>query len=241
VDYLDREALKEGVTSRRLKQIKRYLEEVRNLDLKELDNRSNLEAVQSEYISSGTDWNAIVEGREYTFCFMFIELDGSAEMEKRYGRKNLSTALSSFKRFIEYSVRLFNGKIWIWSATGGIVLFPFDLRRSNAVKCGFRIMLTKNLYDVEESVFPDFISFRMALHIGNTVYRVLNTGHIISDTLNYIHHLGQQYAKPGNFYLTEEVLLISHTEFLRFFTADGKFEGRKIYRMRLPIYTAPTK
>ena len=178
----------------------------------------------------------MVEGREYTFCFMYIELDESVEMERKYGRKTLSKALASFKRFIENAVRPFNGRIWMWTGMGGIILFPFDLRSSDALKCGFRIMLIKSLYDVEESVFPNFLSFRLALHIGNTVYRRGDTGNIISDSLNYIFHLGQQFAEPGNFYITEEMLLISHPAFVEYFYEQGEYEGRKIFRMRIPVH-----
>jgi hypothetical protein len=96
-------------------------------------------------------------------------------------------------------------------------------------------MLLKHLYDVEESVFPNFISFRLALSIGNLVYTEVGTGHVISDSLNHIYHLGQQFAKPGSFFITEEVLLISHTAFLDFFVGAGDFEGKKIFSMRLPV------
>jgi len=235
VDYVDKNTLREGITLKRLNQVTRYLSEVRNLDLDEV-NRAGAVQPSQHYISSGRDWKNIVDGREYTFCFMYIELDDSVEMERKYGRKTLSSALSSFRRFIESAIRPFNGRVWIWSGIGGIILFPFDLRSSDALKCGFRIMLIKTLYDVEESVFPNFLSFRTALHIGNTIYQKEDTGNIISDSLNYIFHLGQQFAEKGNFYITEEVLLISHSAFLEYFVDEGEYEGRKIFRMRAPIH-----
>ena len=61
-----------------------------------------------------------------------------------------------------------------------------------------------------------------------------NTGNIISDSLNFIFHLGQQYAKPGQFYVSESVLQLGREEIKGFFSDSGIFEGRTIYQMVLP-------
>jgi hypothetical protein len=159
---------------------------------------------------------------------MFVELDGAVEMVRMDGRDTLAQALGSFRKFVESLVGSFNGRIWIWSGFGGVILFPFNLKKSDALKCGFRLKLVKHLYDIEESVFPNFISFRLALSIGNLVYTEVGTGHVISDSLNHIYHLGQQFAEPGNFYITEEVLQISHTAFLNFFVEAGEFDGKRL-------------
>ena len=234
VDYLGKAAIKEGISAKRIKKVRQYLERNRGDDLEQFETKPD---AAQPFGESGEDWDKIVVGKEYTFCMMFIELDGAAEMEKKYGRKNLDIALSSFKQYIDISVKPFNGRIWIWSSFGGLVLFPLVPKKSDPVKCGFRIMLFKHLYDIEESVFPNFISLRIAVHIGRTVYTKINTGQIISDTLNSVFHLGQQHAKPGKFYMTEDVLRIRHPAFADYFVEDGTFEGRKIYRMRLALHS----
>jgi hypothetical protein len=234
-DYVDKATLREGITVQRLNQVFKYLLETGRAYTKTAEERTR-EEIRSRYISSGNSWSDVVPGREYTFCLMFVELDGAVEMEKMYGRDTLARALGSFRSYIESLVGSFNGRIWIWSGFGGVVLFPFNLTRSDSLKCGLCLVLFKHLYDIEESIFPNFISFRLALSIGNILYTEVGTGHVISDSLNYIYHLGQQFAEPGRFYITEEVLLISHTAFMEFFLESGEFEGRKIYRMRLPIH-----
>ena len=235
VDYVDKTSIKKGIDLQRLKQIIGYLSDTGRV-LAQTGEEKSREAIKSKYISSGHDWKDIAPGREYTFCLMFVELDGAVEMERMYGRDTLAKALGSFRKYVESLVGSFNGRIWIWSGFGGVILFPFNLEKSDALKCGFRLMLVKHLYDVEESVFPNFISFRLALSIGNLLYTEVGTGHVISDSLNHIYHLGQQFAEPGNFYISEEVLLISHTAFLRFFVEAGDFDGKKIFTMRLPIH-----
>jgi hypothetical protein len=238
VDYVDKATIKNGVDLKRVKRVLAYISSTQRAQPQSAEERreeKRREVFRAAYISSGNDWKEIQSGREYTFCLMYVELDGAVEMERMYGRDTLAQALASFRKYVESLVGSYNGRIWIWSGFGGVILFPFNLKQSDALKCGFRLILHKHLYDVEESVFPNFISFRLALSIGNLVYTEVGTGHVISDSLNSIYHLGQQFAKPGNFYITEEALLISHAAFLEFFVDAGEFEGKKIFIMRRPV------
>lgn len=236
VDYLGPQEVDEGLTNSRLGQVMQYLERMIPERIKELLQKGADDSYD-EY-GSANSWDDIVPGQEYPFYFMFIELDGKEEMEQMYDRRNLETALASFKKNIENTVTPFNGRLWIWSRFGGIVLFPLDPDSADPLQCGFRLMLFKHLYDVEGSMFPNIISFRTALHIGSTVYQEGNTGQIISDTLNSVFHLGQQYTKEGNFYITEDVRRMSADTLQDYLEEVGTFEGRNILRMRVPVFNA---
>ena len=123
----------------------------------------------------------------------------------------------------------------MWLQYGGIALFPFNGRECESVYCGFRIMLYKLMHDVEESLFPNFISFRIALLLGNITYQDNDTGNVISDSINTIFHLGRKHAEKGNFYITEEILQFTPKSLLKFFTPIGNFEDISLYKMRRPI------
>lgn len=235
VDYLNRRSLESGVGMSRLTRVLGYAQSVHPKVLTEA--AASTEATRrAPYILSGSDWSSVVPGGEYTFSMMYIELDGKDQMEKRYGAQNLSAALASFRAYIEGFIRRFGGRLWMWSSFGGIVLFPFDAKSCPALACGFRLMLFKHLYDIEGSHFPHFLSFRIVLQIGNTPYTEQDTGHIVSDSLNSIFHLGQQFVQPGNFCVTEEAMQFGHSALRDFFVAAGTFEGRKILRMRRPVH-----
>ncbi len=235
VDYLDRQSLASGAGMRRLKTVLDYAQGVHPTVLAAAVLSTEARR-RAPYILSGSDWSAVVPGGEYTFSMMFVELDNKDQMQKRYGPQNLSAALSSFRTYVDGFVRKFGGRLWMWFSFGGIVLFPFDAKTCPALTCGFRLMLFKHLYDIEGSHFPNFLSFRVVLHIGNTPYTEQNTGHIVSDSLNTIFHLGQQFTRPGNFCVTEEVLQFGHSALREFFIPAGTFEGRQILRMRRPVH-----
>lgn len=235
VDYLDRRTLDGGIGMGRLNPILAFIQGI-NPAVLEKAAESTQEQRRAPYKPSGYDWASVVPGKEYTFAMMFVELDGKDRMEKSYGAKNLSIALASFRRYLEGFVRQFGGKVWMWSSFGGIVLFPFDAKSCPALNCAFRLMLFRHLYDIEGSHFPNFLSFRLVLHIGNTPYTENDTGHIVSDSLNSIFHLGQQFVQPGDFCITEEVLQFGHPALRDYFLPAGAFEGRNVLRMRLPIH-----
>lgn len=235
VDYLDGSALQGGLTAPRLKRIRGYLEGV-NPRMLRPPNDPGSKANAGPYVESGSDWAGLIHGREYTFCHVFIELDGKELMQKKYGVENLSTALGSFRSYVEGFVKPYLGKVWFWARFGGIVLFPFDGTTNQALSCVFRLMLFKHFYDIESSLFPNFLSFRVAMHLGNLVWLEADPGNLVSDSLNTVFHLGQQFAKPGNAYATRQVLERGPRVLRAFFTDPQTFEGRRILRMRLPLH-----
>lgn len=231
-DYAGRTVLAEGITLKRLNRVFLYL---RRSGRQARTPGPEAITVRAAELESNLSWESIVPGREYFFYFMFVELDGKEEMVKSYGRDNLDIALSSFRDFIDRSIALFGGRIWIWSRFGGIVLFPFHRGRRSPIEAAYRLVLFKHLYDIEQSLFPHFISFRIAMHMGRSIYDGKNTGRIVSEPLNSVFHLGQQFASPGNTYVTEDVLPFIPTMFKSYFLDAGVFEGRKIFRMRRPL------
>ncbi len=234
VDYISKKQLKNDFGEKRFKRVFQYLEQFR------IDYREEIEIQKTftkdiSHITTEKGWQEIVPGSEYTFSIMFIELDGKYDMEKIFGKKNLNVALSVFRKYLERNISYFGGRIWIWFQFGGIALFPFNGRECESVYCGFRIMLYKLMHDVEESLFPNFISFRIALLLGNVTYQENDTGNVISDSINTIFHLGKKHAEKGHFYVTEDILQFAPKPLLDFFTPAGDFEGIPIFRMRRPV------
>jgi len=231
VDYVDGAGWKARLPRRRLNRATAYAR-----TLKRYPEEAQREAPAARpFRPSGADWSRIQEGEEYTFSLLFIELDGGDDLELRFGAANLAEALASFRAYVERSVAPFGGRTWIWSRFGGLVLFPFDGKREQAAPCGLSMTLYKYLYDIEESRFPHFVSWRMAAHLGEVAWRRSSTGTLVSDTLNSVFHLGQQLVPAGSFLITDGVRELAATALRNFFVPAGQFEGRGIWRMRRPL------
>ncbi|MBN2737856.1 MAG: adenylate/guanylate cyclase domain-containing protein [Spirochaetales bacterium] len=235
VDYIGKDNGVNDFSKRRFIDVENYLENYR-CDYFLADEEDELEPGAYKIAEKG--WATIRSDEEYTFYIMYVELDDKKEMEKSFAKSNLKLAIDSFKRFVEQNVARFEGKLWIWQGFGGVVLFPFNGHDCPAALSGFRMAIYKHLHDVEESLFPHFISYRMAIHLGNVLYQEENTGNVIADTINSVFHLGSKYAEPGEFYMTDDTYRFIHPKIKPYFKASGEFEGRNIWRMRRPIIGA---
>jgi class 3 adenylate cyclase len=232
VDYLGKKLAQEGLSAKRLEAVAEYARST----VPEGPSIAPAEDDSGPGPADGRDgWRAIVPGREHTFAFLYFEVDDAEELKKRYEQENLPSALESFRGFIEKVVSQHDGRMWILSRFGGLALFPISESECAAVRCGLKVILSSVFYDVEKSRLPGRLSFRMALSVGSTVYHEINTGGIISDGINSIFHLGQKFARPGQFLLTSEAAELVPQKLRSRLVQAGSFEGRRIFRMLQPV------
>ena len=124
----------------------------------------------------------------------------------------------------------------MWNDFEGLILFPFNGGKCNAILTCFRLMLSQKIYSVENPHFRNMLSIRIAIHIGNTIYRKAgDTGMIVSDSINTIFNMGRKFGDPGNFYLSKQVLRFTHEGLKGCFIPAGNYKGMKIVRMKLPV------
>jgi hypothetical protein len=226
-DYMGKELFKGEIPLKRIRTIESYN------DVLCADKEENVKV--SHYKLSGKNWNGIKAGQEYTFCMMFIELDNQKELKKSMGASHIEQTVASFRNYLEKHLSPLHGQIWMWMDFGGLILFPFDEEKCDAILASFRMILNRHIICIEEIAINSTLSFRMALHLGNTIYRKKgDTGNVISDSINSIFHLGRKFTPPGNFYLTREIFEYAPPGLKKMFLDAGEYEGREILRMRLP-------
>jgi hypothetical protein len=229
-DYIGKGIFREGVTTHRIKKALQY-----NPLGEDVEPGTQNQSAPQAFIPSGRDWSCIRSGQEYTFCLMYVEFDHHEEMRRNLGSDRMASVLDSFKVFIEKFVSIINGRIWIWNKFNGLILFPFDGERCEAILTCFRLILYRKMICVEHLNFDTFFSYHLALHLGNIVYRRKgSTGTLVSNSINTIFHIGSKFAQPGNFYLTKEVLMLAPDKFKEYFLPAGTYEDLEIARMRLP-------
>jgi class 3 adenylate cyclase len=227
-DYIGKLLPKAQLTDKRLQKVITFGIETLSRGIEE-----ERKEAEPEYILSGNDWKNIKSGTEYTFTILFIELDNMSAMKKIVGVEHLNTLVTRFQDYISSVTAQINGRIWMSRDDGWLALFPFDGKSCNAVLACFRLMLDRAIISAEDIAFNTPLSYHIALHIGNTVYRKRgDTGNIVSESINSIFHLGQKYAEPGNFYVTQDVFPFIPQGLIEYFVPAGIYEGRRIMRMR---------
>jgi class 3 adenylate cyclase len=200
----------------------------------DMESGDRVEAAPPAAPGPADGWADVRPGREHVFAFLLVEVDDAEELKKRHEPENLAAAMETFREFVFRIASQHAGRLWMWSRFGGLILFPLTADACQAALCGVRILLSSIFYDVEESLLPGRISFRMALSRGATVYHESDTGRIVSDAINSIFHLGRRFARDGQFLLTAESLDLVPPSLRALCQPAGTFEGRRILRMLRP-------
>lgn len=181
-------------------------------------------------------WKSVVPGREYTFCFMYIELLPSREWSRKSGASHQEQMQTAFHDLVESRVSPYQGRIWMWNEWGGLVLFPFDGKRSEVIVLALRLLLNRVLLSIEGGPFQTLIDYKIALHIGSTPFQERGkTGKIVSDDVNFSFHLGVKYAEPNRLYLTSQVYEVIGNDLKTLLEPDGDFEDKSIYILDSPF------
>jgi hypothetical protein len=223
-DYIGAAQMKKGLQKNRIERILKF----KNYDLPDEKKK----ALKKNYILSGSDWKNVREGQEYTFCFLFIELDNKSGL-KAAGPEQFTRLTTAFRQYVEEKVTPYMGRLWMWMDYGGLVIFPFDGGASGAVEAALRLMINRVLMSAELIHLDIALSYRVAMHIGNSEYKGKGeTGTIIADSINSVFHLGQKFAEPGRFYVTDEMFLLMPSGMMNYFVPAGEYEGRNILRMK---------
>ena len=186
---------------------------------------------------SGHNWDNIKVGNEYTFCMLHIEIDILQEWASKSGKAHIEEVMEFFYSHIDKIITPINGRMWMKTDFGGLVLFPYDGSCTSIIIECIKLVMNRIIFSAEEYTYSTILSYRMSLDIGNTKYLTSgNTGNIISDSVNFIFHFGKQYALPGNFYLTGRVHEDIPPGLMDKFSPSERFEDRSIYRMKLPVF-----
>lgn len=226
-DYINDKTYKDGLTLKRIKSILSF-KEIKEEELP-LVNKSN---GHKDIIISGKDWKDVKNGKEYTFCFMYIQFDNYKELKTECGSAYANKMLTSFQDYLAKIIAPLHGKLWMWMESTGLIIFPFDGKNCPSILSCFKLILNRRLISVEQE-FKLLLSYRIALHIGNTIYKSRgNTGTIVSESINSIFHLGQKFTKTGRFVLTEEVAQYIPKQIEKYFKPAGEFENRNIIQMK---------
>jgi len=234
VDYLGKKLFQRGFQTKRLKEIEDFLgTSIGSAAATKPGTCPDPLSFPQECIIPGGEWKHVEQGKNYLFCMLFAELDSTSEWKRSSGQDHLKAVKDKFQGFIRKNFEQINGRIWMWNEFGGLVLFPYNGSSFPMVLAACKLMMNRAIASCEDFPFGTPISYRLGIHIGETVYKERgNTGTIVSDAINFIFHLGTKYAVPGNLYITRQVYETTHPGLKELFLEEGEFEGKKIFRMR---------
>lgn len=171
------------------------------------------------------DWGALKNGRNYDVTVASMDIVGSSELVKRFGRLMMEKFYSFFWTSLRERLAFYNGRIWSWAGDGGILAFAFKKHQIRAVQFALEMQRTMPLLNSHSrNPIEEDVSVRIGMHCGKVAF-MTDTGKIISEVINLAAHLEKKGTRPGGVSITEAVSLPLPKKLQAFFSPEGDFEG----------------
>ncbi|MEE8440791.1 MAG: hypothetical protein V3S41_03650 [Spirochaetia bacterium] len=226
-DYVDGRLLREGLTTVRFGRVVEFA------TMGATEPESTRIPVPVNFYPSGSDWEEVEPGQEYTFQMLYVGLDHMREMRRKSSEELVRTLQRTLQGILTRAFAGVGGKIWVWKEDDGVLLCPFDGERVTMLIPAVRLILNRVLINIEQFSVTTPISWRMGLHIGNTQYEASgNTSAIVSEDLNLTFHLGQRAVKPGQLAVTGSAFALTSDKVSRWFVRGPEFESMPLHLLR---------
>jgi hypothetical protein len=226
-DYISGSVFEAPFSPIRLKIVNRYIL------ARETQPEPVMEIFDEKVELSGSNWTAVETGRNYTFGMLFAEVDDYSQWKVKLGSEQYEHFMRSFYTILNNVVEPLMGRFWMWSDTGGIVLFPFDGKNLGIIKEAFRLFMNRQIISTENPDFDIGMTYHLVIHVGETIYEDRGfTSELISDSVNSIFHIGNNFAKRDSLYITEKAEKFIPLRLREFFMDKGMYEGQHIKKMK---------
>lgn len=128
--------------------------------------------VRDQSVRTTLDWGFMVEGQEYTLTFASLDLVGSSALAKRLSAHVLEQTLLAFREYVRGYVEIWNGRLWMWSGDGGLLVFQGDDAQNRCVMAMVACLLNLPVFLLRKSRLPDKVTLQMriGIHDGEAVY-----------------------------------------------------------------------
>ena len=180
-------------------------------------------------------WKSIRAGATESFLFMFITLSGKSNLHSIVGDETFKAIKTRMREVLKNGFREADALLWMETEDSYLFLVPPRIVNGRAaVEAALKIILGSRLIGIEKLGLTIPLEFTMALHYGKTIFQTPGkTGMVISDSINYIFHLGTKKAETGRLTISDDVSEESIPEGLQdFFSPAGIFEGISIRHSR---------
>ena len=180
-------------------------------------------------------WKSIRPGTNEAFFFLFITLSKKINLRALFGDAAFDLIKKRLRDLFQQSLREADALLWMETENNSLFLVP--PRAANcraAIEAALKLIMNSRLIGLEKLNLPIPLEFTIALHYGKTTFQAPGkTGAVISESVNYIFHLGSKKAELGRLTMTEAVPEEAVPDGLKdLFQNAGVFEGIPVSHSR---------
>ena len=171
-------------------------------------------------------WKSVRSGTTSTFFFLFVSVSGKAH--SMFADKSFTAARNRLRDVLQQALYEADGLLWMETETNSLFLVPARAANGRAaVEAGLKLALNSRVIGIEKLDLNVPLEFTVALHYGKTAFHAPGkTGGVISESVNYIFHLGTKKGEAGRLTVSGDVPEEAIPEGLMdLFSNAGVFEG----------------
>ena len=175
------------------------------------------------------NWGILRDGKTYDITVMSLDIVENSKLVKKYGTKTMEKVYFRLRSFVEQKVLDYDGRIWNFAGDGGLIAFTSKDHVTRSVLCSLDIRAALFVFNINPDIpIKENILLRLALDTGKLKFS-FDTGHIVSDVINYAAHLEKLGTLPGEIAISENVQKVLPTKISKVFSDKNIFENMNCY------------
>jgi class 3 adenylate cyclase len=168
------------------------------------DNENKI-FVENPAMRRTKNWGALIEGKEYHFAFLRIDIAENSKLVRKYPEKLINEAYSDVREIVETSIDKRNGRIWNWEGDGGLVAFYFSNKDLQAALSGIEIINKLFIYNLSHCRLDEPLKVRIAVHSGLCRYTEDLEAQMKDDVIKLTVQIESQLTKPNSMTISNTV------------------------------------
>ena len=184
---------------------------------------------RSEDKAELVNWGSLRDGRTYEITALSIDVVGNSKLVKKYGMKKMEGFYYQLWRFLKNKLADYDGRLWSWAGDGGICAFTSKDHVNRAVLFAIELQCNLPIFNMSpDKPITENIQLRIGIDSGKFKF-YMDTGQIVSDTVNYAAHLEKKGTEAGQIGISDVVMKQLNSGISSIFIEAGEFEQRMSY------------
>ena len=152
-------------------------------------------------------WNSIGTDAPESFFFLFASVSEKSNLHTKIGESNFIAARNRFRDTVQQNLREADALLWMEADDNCLFLIPPRAANGKAaVEAALKLQMNSRLITCEKIGLSFPVDFTFAMHFGKTIFRSPGkTGSVISESVNYIFHLGARKAETGRLTISADI------------------------------------
>ncbi len=154
--------------------------------------------IEDSRVRKSRNWGVMKTGRDYTVCFLRVDIVGNTRLVKENTREEVQSAYGFLRSTVQSSTERRNGRVWLWEGDGGVAAFFFGNRNQAAALAGIEILHELFLYNKMHCPLSSDLRVRIGVHSGSCEYTEDNAVLVKSETVLKLLEVEKSYSKPNH-------------------------------------------